>query len=49
MILGGPFVPLGGFIIPCPDLGGVCYRQPKLRDIYLCRSQDQHRLEALWR
>ena len=23
MILGGPFVPLGGCIIPCPDFGGA--------------------------
>jgi hypothetical protein len=23
MILGGPFVPFGGFIIPCPDFGGA--------------------------
>src|SRR6266404_5801784 len=31
MILGGPFVPFGGFVIPCPDFGGAC----TLRDTYL--------------
>jgi hypothetical protein len=30
MILGGPFVPFGGFVIPCPDFGGACV--PNIRD-----------------
>src|SRR5262245_19054258 len=33
MILGGPFVPFGGFVIPCPDFGGA-FVFP-VRDSYL--------------
>ncbi len=32
MILGGPFVPLWGFIIPRSDLGGVFTHQNRVRD-----------------
>ncbi len=51
MILGGPFVPLWGFIIPRSDLGGVFTHQNRVRDtlevahkinIVLRRSKSAH-------
>jgi len=44
MILGGPFVPFGGCIIPCPDCGGACVAWH-----LLSHAQNQPRLEVLWR
>ena len=35
MILGGPFVPFGGFVIPCPDCGGAFVPEIQVRDTYL--------------
>src|SRR5205823_14661173 len=34
MILGGPFVPFGGCIIPCPDCGGALSQTCGRRDTY---------------
>ena len=48
MRLGGPFVPLRGFIIPCPDCGGA-FVPNGIRDTYLVTRTMQPRPEVLWR